>query len=88
MDNKWDEIYNEISCSSSEELANAISFLEEKVATLETHIANLIKLSQDYCMCGELVSGHHTSNHAPISEFEWYVKFNKLDSVMRKRVDT
>ena len=61
---------------------NDVSFsLEEKITMLETHIEQLLKLSQDYCMCGELLSSHYTNNHCPISEFDYYVKSNKLEEI-------
>ena len=81
MNNKWDKIYDEISGSSNSEIVDAIYFLEEKIIILETHIEQLLKLSQDYCMCGELLSSHYTSNHCPISEFDYYVKSNKLEEI-------
>ena len=87
-DNSYQGIYNRIRFVSKEEIAEEIAghleaqyFLEQRIDTLTEHIENLKKASQDYCVCGMRLGTDGSCgnrDHAPISEFDWYIKRNEL----------
>lgn len=55
-----------------------IGYHQDQINTLTEHIGNLKKASQDYCMCGMRIDTHDCLDHAPMSEFDWYVKEHNL----------
>ncbi len=58
-----------------------IGYHQDQINTLKDHIQNLKKASQDYCMCGMRLGTDGSCgnlDHAPISEFDWYIKEHNL----------
>jgi len=59
-----------------------IAYQQDQINTLNEHIQNLKKASQDYCMCGMRIdpktSHCGAPGHSSISEFDWYIKEHNL----------